>query len=251
MQHNTEPTPAWVIEAQTGGAGDGERKATGAKLAAHFLGMGMAAGAVLRAMEGYRLACKPPLSPIDLAEIIGAQASYRDRAQGAGIIAPPVELATLSGWRYTWPDAGVSLSVERIAARQGRMDAEIVVTCDLEGKPPELVGPATVNLNSIPAREQFARYLDKRLPLSAWGDILETAFRLAIMAHRAGAPSVRLAEAIIGEPEGYDIDPLVVAGDPTLIFAEGGGGKSWLALAVAAAPLRVDHVAELKGLHDR
>lgn len=225
----------WVSAALTTPTAGADRRDVAARLAAHYLGTGMAPGAVLRTMEPYRHVCDPPLTAVELAEVIAGQAAYHARAAGAGVIVPPLETPTLSGWRYAWDDAGIGMTIERLSSRSGRIDAEIVVTSDGPGGARILVGPAAVNLVSIPAREQLARYLDKRLTHAMWGEVLETAFRLAILAHRAGAPSVRLADDLVAESEGYAIDPLVVESDPTLIFARGGSGKSWIALAVAAA----------------
>lgn len=241
----TENANAWVSAALTTPTAGAERRDVAARLAAHYLRAGMAPAAVLRTMDPYRHVCDPPMTAVELAETVAGQAAYHGRAAGAGVIAPPLETPTLTGWRYVWPEGQVGMTIERLTSRAGRIDAELVVTSDAPGKPRILVGPAAVNLVSIPAREQLARYLDKRLPMAAWGEVLETAFRLAILAHRAGVPSVRLADTVTAEADGYAIDPLIVEGDPTLLYARGGAGKSMLALAIAAALDGADGVLPL------
>lgn len=202
-----------------------------------MMASGAAPASVMHALDGYRDDCDPPMTRARLAEIIGQQLGARERARRVGVTMPPLETPTLTGRRYAWQDAGVSITIERVVSAREKITAEIVVDTDpdvLPDSPPRVHGPVRCDLLSTRDRDGLARYLDKRLPHN-WTEILESSFRLAIEAHRTGEPAVRLADPIEDDDGGYAIDRLVVEGDPTMVFARGGSGKSWLALAIAAA----------------
>lgn len=214
-----------------------DRKETAERIAQHFVGQGMTPAAVLAAMEPYRHVCNPPMSAVELADIIGRAAAYRGQARRAGIIAPPdmADLPSGAGWRYTWPASGISVSVDRLMdTRGGGITAEIIVEADLPDVPERLHGPVRLDLLRTSDRVTVARYLADRLACG-WNDVLEAAFRLAIEAHREGAPPVLLSDPLPAGSVEFALPPLLRERDPTLIYSKPGAGKSFVALVAALA----------------
>lgn len=206
-----------------------------AKLASGHLAAGKSQAAVLYALESARLACDPPMMPLRLADIIGEQAAAQARARRVGIVAPPLETPTHSGRRYAWApegDApGVTVTIERIEQTRSALLAEIAI----DAGDVRLHGPVITSLTSTQNQEGLTRYLDKLYPMRGWHDVVGVAFRLAVEAHRTGEPPMRLADPVPPGAGGYALEPIIVEDDPTMIYAKGGSGKSWLALAIAAA----------------
>lgn len=214
-----------------------DRKETAERIAQHFAGQGMAPTAILRAMEPYRHVCNPPMSAVELAEIIARAAAYRGQARRAGIIAPPdmTDLPSGAGWRYTWPAAGLSVSVNQLMdARGGGITAELTIDADLPDVPTRLHGPVRLDILRTSDRVTLARYLADRLP-HQWNDVLEAAFRLAIEAHREGAPPVLLSDPLPDGSVEFALPSIARERDVTMIYSKPGQGKSFLALAVALA----------------
>lgn len=215
-----------------------DRKETAERIAQHFVGQGMAPTAILRMMEPYRHACNPPMSAVELAEVIGKAAAYRGQARRAGIIAPPdmADLPSGAGWRYTWPAAGLSVSVDRLMdARGGGLTAELIIDADLPDVPARLHGPVRLDLLRTADRVTLARYLNDERLKHAWNDILEAAFRLAIEAHREGSPPVLLGAPLPSGSVEYALPPIAREHDSTLLISKPGQGKSFTALAVTLA----------------
>lgn len=230
--------PEWARVAVSTGAAGGDRLPMAGRLAAHFLGSGMAPGSVARAMSGFARACEPELTAVELADVIRHAAGYQGDAERAGVVDVPdvAPLPSGAGWRYTWPAVGVALALDRLTYAGGRIMAELTVDAAAApgGAMRRIHGPSRLDLLSTGAMSEAARWLEKRRP-GPWGDILENAFRLAIETHRTGEPAMFLRDAVLDAGGGYAIDPLVLEGDPTMFFAKGGAGKSLIALAVAAA----------------
>lgn len=206
------------------------RASTATTIATYILGRGRSAPEVLEIMRPYREACDPPLSPTELADIILAVAPQA----GAGT---PNLIQTRSGWVASWSTPGVRLTIERLASGRESLTAELAVDrIAADGRETRLLGMVRTGLMSTGSREGLARSLAKVAPDLPWGEIVERSFREVIDAYRAGDPPVRLGSLVLSpSPEAeYAIDPLVLARNPTMFFAEPGFGKSWMALAIAA-----------------
>lgn len=92
-----------------------------------------------------------------------------------------------------------------------------------------------INLASTSAREGLVRKLDQAAPGLPWRPILERACRQAARDLRTGEPVVPLVPRLADESARYLVPKLLLAGETNIIFADGGSGKSLLALAIARA----------------
>lgn len=226
--------PPWIREALRDGATAGARNGTATRLAGYFLSRGLPVDVVATVLESFRRACSPPMDAAELSRTIASCARYAVRARTAGVIDPPAFTALPTGGRYVWERAGVAVTVDGVILERGAIMAEIRIDCILPGLPERLHGPVRMNLLNTGERGRLAAYLAGRLPM-AWNDVLEVVFRLAIEAHREGEPPMLLRDAVKPSGGGYAVEPLALASDPTLWFADGGIGKSLFALALSCA----------------
>lgn len=226
--------PGWVTAALSHGAPQGKRNDTAARLAGYFVSRGMPADIVVTVLKPFALACQPAFGRAELEAVVSSVMRYRAKALEAGIVDPPVCTRTRTGEVYAWPTFGVAIEFRGLRSDGDAMPAELTVSASLPGVPAHIHGPVKFNLLASPTRAQLARQLGERLPL-AWGELLETACRLAIQSHREGEPAILLSDAPDAPRSMYAVDPLILSDGPTVWFGDGGTGKSLLALAAACA----------------
>jgi hypothetical protein len=133
-------------------------------------------------------------------------------------------------FRFHWDWWRLHITLSRI--REGRDDhlhGELLATTDAPGYHPHLV-LTRVNLTSDQSRSNLAKRLQKEYPEADWDLVLEQVAVHTLRMLREGNP----AEAVTGyesvDPPSYLLAPLIRKNEPTVIFGEGGIGKSYLAL---------------------
>ncbi len=89
-----------------------------------------------------------------------------------------------------------------------------------------------LNFLALQTRVTLARALHARMELD-WAGVLEQACFLALRQYREGEPLIDLREVDVGSRPRWLLEPYLEAGGPTILFADGGTGKSMLALAMA------------------
>lgn len=122
--------------------------------------------------------------------------------------------------------------------RTGDTSAEVAIyTTALDNT--ALLHRTRLNLLSTTAQERLAKYLEprtKHLKLD-WPYLLSVAAQAVLEWHRNGEPAILLREAETPTTgAGMNlIPPLLTSDGPTILFGDGGTGKSQLALALAAS----------------
>lgn len=151
-------------------------------------------------------------------------------------------------YRFEWADEQVELVFERFAEqRGGGLRCELVVTTS---RPPSpgLLFQGLFNL--LTSNSQLVKQLDGRVPGLDWEGLLTQAAAITLRRYREGSPLVDLATEPVDTPSRYLLPPLVARDGATVWAADGGTGKSVLALAVAlsvasALPLLDAHPHEI------
>lgn len=140
---------------------------------------------------------------------------------------------TVSGdtYRLTWP-CGVDAELERFSEHRDELTAEVTLRSRREPRP-GLLHSARLNLMSTQARKTLAQALDHREPDVEWSSVIEGMCFLARERYRAGDPSIdlRFLEPTVGDR--WLLEPFIERGGPTVLFADGGTGKSLMGLAMA------------------
>ena len=129
----------------------------------------------------------------------------------------------------TWAPRGI---VVTFAGLQDNGGPHAEMSVSLAGRP--LVPPSRVNLTSVRGRQEFAKALGAAAPGVTWLRVVETAVSEALVELRCGSPDV----ALVSRPRASDLvllDQFLTAGEPLLLYADGGSGKGYVTpLAVAA-----------------
>jgi hypothetical protein len=156
----------------------------------------------------------------------------------------PVLSVEGDGLRFVWPGRQMTAYVDRLRDERGDTTAEVTFSALHNGTAAHILGPAKVNLLSDSAATRVANNLAKLAAddttLRAWQADLHVMLHqvqtAAIRWHRTPPEPVNLADVPVTEgPVEHLVAPLIPKRAPTLIVANGGGGKSYLALALGVS----------------
>ena len=133
---------------------------------------------------------------------------------------------------FTWGPEGVIVTVKDISSggRDGPR-AEVWARDTIAGH----LHAGMMNLLSTTSKHTFTKAVIARAPGTNWADIVEQFCVLAVEEYRAGEPLSLLVPEFRKGGRNYAVAPIVPMGLPTLLFGDGGCGKSYLALAIARA----------------
>lgn len=130
-------------------------------------------------------------------------------------------------YRLDWPDEKIRLEIDRVVEHSDETRGQLTA---MSG---ELVlAQFGYNLTSLPARDKAAKYLRERHETD-WGLALEMASYHILKRLREGEPRVDLSMNDTVIPVTWLLKPLLLKDQPTMIFADGGTGKSYVALLVS------------------
>jgi hypothetical protein len=148
----------------------------------------------------------------------------------------PTITAIGASWFVVWAPQQVTFEFSRIAEHTETVTAEVAVTSPL--------GEAAwgrLNLLASTARGQLAKSCLTLIPDYDWSALVETSCKMLVRALRVGAPPVDL-EARAPEPDWVQdrwlVPSLIPRRQITVLYADGGVGKSLLALAIAVSGLQ-------------
>lgn len=141
------------------------------------------------------------------------------------------------GYAMSVPDIMAEFSVDRLTRRGGETHGELTVTCALPGSRSTdgHLHQARFNLSSTTARKTLATTLANRSKADEvdWFDLLETFCRRVLASEREGDPiSMVGALPIPVNGETFRLSPILPEGQVTILYGDGGTGKSTLAAAM-------------------
>ncbi len=159
------------------------------------------------------------------------------------------ELADLgNGFSVHWPDSNIRFLVEYLTRQSQGIVAEFTV----------LVGDKTlceaqrINLNAGMARvAKKVHEYDGRLRLPDWTRLIEATAVLVLRRFREGEPPHRLNADTPVETLSYQLNPLVFSRKVTILYGDGGLGKSSLALLMGMLVSTGETVAGLSAVRGR
>src|SRR5205085_6642924 len=105
-----------------------------------------------------------------------------------------------------------------------------------------------VGLKSDTGQKNLASSLKTLAPEIPWKLLLQRACSVVLKRHREGEPLRTLTVDTPVEPLTFQINPLVFRGKPTVLFGDGGLGKSSLALLCAMLISTGETIAGLSAL---
>lgn len=134
-----------------------------------------------------------------------------------------------------WEKERITIEVDRIReVRDGHLSGEIKITTDANGYNP-LLHRSVSTLSSQAIRNQLARSLNTQYAnlVGDWTVLLEQLYWLSADHYRLGDPILLAGNGTQPIEIPYLLYPLLQQNQPTLLYGEGGTGKSYLAAFIA------------------
>lgn len=140
----------------------------------------------------------------------------------------------MDSYRFSWKEEQVDIVADRIHQERDGLKCELTVTTS-RAPMAGMLRQGNFNVSSPTTRSQWEKALDQRMPEVDWYAAMEFLCALTLKRWRDGEPVVDLAcvEPRSGVP--FLLPPFIVDGAATVLFAEGGTGKSLLALAMGVS----------------
>lgn len=143
------------------------------------------------------------------------------------------------GYSLRVPDLMIEIAVDRLNRTRGELHGELSVTCGLAGtrSVDGHLHNARFNLSGGTTRGTLAKVLAKRANTDDidWEDLLEEFCRRVMAEERQGEPIEKVGALPIPVGESYRLDPILPLDQVTILYGDGGTGKSTLAAALAVA----------------
>jgi AAA domain-containing protein len=134
-------------------------------------------------------------------------------------------------YRLTWP-CGIEAELDRFSEHDDALSAEVTIRSSRPPRP-GLLHTARFNLMSTQARKTLASALRERDDEIDWGALIEGMCFVVRERYRNGEPAVDLRDDIERPAQRWLVEPFVEHEGATVLFADGGTGKSFIALAIA------------------
>ena len=151
-------------------------------------------------------------------------------------------------FRFTWP-CGIEAELDRFSEHRDELTGELLIR---SSRPPSpgLIHSARFNLMSTTARKTLAGALRDRDSDLDWPGLLEQLCFLARERYRKGDPSIDMRTYAPSGRARWLVEPFVEHGGPTVLFGDGEGGKSMMAIAIGVTCATGTPVlGELRGDH--
>lgn len=145
------------------------------------------------------------------------------------------------------PKHGVKMIFDRLTDARGGVNAELTITVGAT----ELRGNVQIGLTSDMGQSKMAQSLQSLAAAIPWKMLVHRACAAVLKRHRQGEPPVLLNKHTVVEPLTFAINPLVPRHKASILFSDGGKGKSTLALMLAMLASTGKSVAGFSALPGR
>ena len=134
-------------------------------------------------------------------------------------------------YHFEWAE-GITAELERFSEHRDELTAEVTIRSTRVPRP-GLIHSARLNLMSTQTRQRLESSCQKREPDLDWQAILEQLCIMAVDRYRSGDPAIDMRSYEPAQLGHWLLEPFVEHGGATILFADGGSGKSMTALAIA------------------
>lgn len=131
----------------------------------------------------------------------------------------------LNRYTFTWDDLSIKAQVSRLAD-DGKAELSVF---HQNGSGETLLHYTAVNLLSTTMAASLAKRLNAAMKLPDWDVMLTTIAAMTMKEYRKGEPAVPIGTKPNRMTLDWQLQPLIVKGEPTTIYAPGGSGKSLIA----------------------
>jgi len=151
------------------------------------------------------------------------------------VLAAPEITPTVDGYRITWVPLGIEATAEWVEQKGRELTCELTVRSTRPMSEGLLLAPAAFNLSAPQTRKNLARQLADRDGELDWDGMIEQLVIGVRERHRLGEPTIDMRSF---KPSGapiWHLHPFLVTSGPTVVFGDGGVGKTSIAIAIAAS----------------
>ena len=231
---NTNNIDPWITEALANGAPEGQRDHTATRLAGYFWSRGISEDIIKPMLEQFAAKCTPPFPEKDIDRVITSVKRYKQtkvRAFTDGVIPRPLcKVAPTGDVEIAWADNGVTITFSNVRKTYERLSCQLTVRSHQAG---DLLGPVAFDLMSMSRRKEAVTALNNTQH-EDWAAILDVACRIARDAQEDTTEFLDISKSKFDSTStDWLIDGFLPKGQPTVMYAEGGTGKSMLAIATA------------------
>lgn len=140
----------------------------------------------------------------------------------------------MDSYRFSWKEEQIDIIADRLHQEKDGLKCELTVT---SSRPPQvgLLRQGNFNVSAPTTRSQWEKALEQRMPDVDWYVAMEQLCALTLKRWRDGEPVQDLAVVEGRSSAPFLLPPFIVEGAATVLFAEGGTGKSLLALAMGVS----------------
>lgn len=133
------------------------------------------------------------------------------------------------GYRMDVVEEGIAIAIDRLTESRGEMTGEITVQRAPEGH----IMRSRLNLTSSSARKQAANFCRERSPGADWVEMFER-FAISVLdQERDGEPARLIGNLPLRPGVDWLLEPVLIRGTATMLYGEGGVGKSTMTAAIA------------------
>ena len=229
-EKNTLSSPQWVEEFLKSGQKEPGRNHAATRLAGHYRTKNLSSGETFEILKGFADKCMPPMDLNELWNTIQSVYRYAGDVHNAKITEKPNFEKRGTQHVYTWEQYALTVSLDQLAYEKDGLHCEIDVVFEYPGESVYKYGPAKLNLSATRTITTLCSHLDKRFRFD-WITVMDMISRLAILHEREGEPFENLSDLKDSLPPAWLLRPLVIENETTILFGDGGVGKSTLALA--------------------
>ena len=136
-------------------------------------------------------------------------------------------------YSFVWPKWDLSIELDRLHDhKDGHITGEVKITTTAPGFD-HYLHRSTLNLSSQRTRDDLAKAMFNKYDLANWDTVIEQLCWMTLDHYRAGEPILIVGNGDAPVSTNHLLYPLLIEKQPTLIYGEGGTGKSYLALFIA------------------
>jgi len=226
-----------ISDALENGVAEPGRNAMAYQIARYLWLRGVAKDIILSSLKSYARKCSPPMNEGELKatwhSAVGRAVRMDVRSMAdADVTEPVIQIAPNGDVNVGFDDMGVSVNFAHVRKRFNRIDCMIEVNHSQVGV---AYGPVAFDMTSMSKRREAIDALRKAvLQADYWHSVIDLACRIAIKAQDDPGDFVELG-SVKYDPAAREwlVEGFLPKRQPSIIYADGGTGKSMVALATA------------------
>jgi len=179
--------------------------------------------------------CYPPFSELESRAKVKSAFNYPSPVGSlTDTREPQAHRLGINTWQVAWDDLNLSIEISRhYLHHDGTIKGEILIQLETHPGVPMILHQSQFNFSTAGTRRSLAKQLAERYADIDWIDVLETLCRRFLQIIREGEPTISLYPDDTLPPIGHYLYPFIPQERPSILFGDGGTGKSYLALLMA------------------